>query len=65
MATTRLRTTEEIRPVFTDSVEVVASAVGEPESAACSSVWLTMNRVGVRTRTVTCRRTSFASKVVS
>src|SRR5437899_2653455 len=65
LATTRLTTTEEIRPIFTDSVEVVAYGLGEVSSAACSSVWLTMNRVGVSTSTVMCRRTSFASKVVS
>ena len=50
---------------MTDSVEVVAYGVGEVPSAACSSVWLTMKRVPVRTRTVTCRRTSLESKVVS
>ncbi len=52
-ATTRLTTTEEIRSSFTDSVEVVAYGVGELVSAACSSVWLTMKRCSVRTRTVT------------
>lgn len=65
LATTRLSTTEEIRLSLTDSVEVVAYGDGEVASAACSSVWLTMKRVPVRTRTVTWRRTSLASKVVS
>src|SRR6476660_3264580 len=65
LATTRLTTTDEIRPSFTDSVEVVAYGVGEVVSAFCSSVWLTMKRLPVRTSTVTCRRTSLASNVVS
>src|SRR4051794_31664401 len=65
LATTRLTTTDEIRPILTDSVEVVAYGVGEVSSAACSSVWLTMKRLPVRTSTVTCRRTSFWSNVVS
>lgn len=65
LATTRLRTTDEIRPSFTDSVDVVAYGVGDVLSAACSSVWLTMKRLSVRTSTVTCRRTSLASNVVS
>lgn len=64
-ATTRLTTTDEIRPSFTDSVDVVAYGVGEVVSALCSSVWLTMKRVAVSTRTVTWRRTSLASNVVS
>ena len=64
-ATTRLTTTDEIRPIFTDSVDVVAYGVGEVSSAACSSVWLTMKRLSVSTSTVTCRRTSLASNVVS
>src|SRR3954464_11672348 len=65
LATTRLTTTDEIRPILTDSVDVVAYGVGEGLSAACSSVWLTMKRLSVRTSTVTCRRTSFWSNVVS
>src|SRR5579884_710462 len=65
LATTRLTTTEEMRPSRTLSVEVVAYGTGEVSSAPCSSVWLTTNRVGVSTSTVTCRRTSLASKVVS
>ncbi len=65
LATTRLTTTDEIRSSLTDSVDVVAYGVGELVSAACSSVWLTMKRVSVRTRTVTWRRTSLESKVVS
>ncbi len=65
LATTRLTTIDEMRPIFTDSVDVVAYGVGEVLSAACSSVWLTMKRLSVRTSTVTCRRTSFWSNVVS
>lgn len=65
MATTRLSTTEEMLDSLTDSVEVVAYGEGDPASAACSSVWLTMKRLPVRTSTVTWRRTSLESKVVS
>lgn len=65
LATTRLTTMDEIRPSLTDSVDVVAYGVGEVSSAACSSVWLTMKRLPVSTSTVTCRRTSFWSNVVS
>jgi hypothetical protein len=65
LATTRLTTTEEIRSIRTLSVEVVVYGTGEVSSAPCSSVWLTMNRLPVRTSTVTWRRTSLASKVVS
>ncbi|CAM5711098.1 hypothetical protein STENM223S_09320 [Streptomyces tendae] len=65
LATTRLTTIDEIRPSLTDSVDVVAYGAGDVLSAACSSVWLTMKRLAVRTSTVTCRRTSFWSNVVS
>ncbi len=65
LATMRLITTELIRSSRTVSVEVVAYGTGVAASPFCSSVWLTTKRDGVSTSTVTCRRTSFASKVVS
>src|SRR5256885_3731846 len=64
--TTRVTETDPILPRATASVVVEACGCGIASVGGCSSVWQTSSRVGDRTRTVTCRRTSIAgSKVAS
>ena len=63
--TTWVRATEVSSASGTASVVADADADGCSESAGWSSTWATTSRVGVSTSTVTWRRTSAASNVVS
>src|SRR3569833_1312493 len=58
--TTRVTATDWTRPSRTASVVVDACGCGIATVGGCSSVWQTSSRVGDRTSTVTCRRTSIA-----
>ncbi len=63
--TTLVTATDWMRLSLTASVVVEACEAGMPSAGGCSSVWQTSNRVGERTRTVTCLRTSIAGSNVA